>query len=35
MYVDENALMPGMATNKYSKEGRAIQFAEQLKHVSW
>ncbi|XP_065915857.1 glycosylphosphatidylinositol anchor attachment 1 protein-like [Dysidea avara] len=34
-YVDENALMPGMASNHYNREGHAIQMAEQLKHIPW
>ena len=34
-YVDENALMPGMASSHYNREVHAIQMAEQLKHIPW
>jgi len=35
VYVDENALMPGYASDHYDSDRRVVQLAEQLNHLTW
>ena len=35
VYTDENALLPGYASDHYSGDRKVIQLAEQLNQVTW